>query len=59
MGDASDIEMDNHLMNGDCESYEWDDLDCSEKGEIVEKADKLGIPPNFVQEMYENGELSF
>jgi hypothetical protein len=37
----------------------WDDLTKQQKRELIDIADSLGIPPNFVHEMYENGQLDF
>ena len=35
----------------------WNDLTKDQKKELIELADSLGIPPNFVDKMYENGQI--
>lgn len=36
----------------------WDNLSKEDRLELIELSDRLGIPPNLVGEMYEQGHLS-
>lgn len=35
----------------------WNDLTKEEKQELLDFADSIRIPPNFVWQMYENGQI--
>lgn len=36
----------------------WNDLSKEDRLRLIELADSLGIPPNFVSDMYESGHLA-
>lgn len=38
---------------------DWSKLTKEQRLELIEIADSLFIPPNFVQDMYESGELEY